>query len=445
MKKLRPYQLEAVRKVQEAARTHRRVLLQAPTGSGKTVMGAALVADLPGRPRVLWIAHRFELLTQARASLAESTGEPVGIISGRLTEAPDARIVVAMIDTMRRKFAHGFGCVVIDEAHRTQASGYQRTLAQLPNAAVIGLTATPERLDGKGLCDTYGALILGPSQRELAAQGFLARPDTWTVPGSKVRESLAKVAIQAGDYNKAQLSRAMTHDDLIKEVVTHAAKRAPKCKTIVFASSREHGRRLARAFSESGRKSDYVDSQTPPEDRDAATRDLRGGDLEVLVNVDVLTEGFDAPEVTCVVMARPTRSLVRYLQYAGRAARPYGESPAIILDHAANWWTHGEVDADREWSLDGRPKRECSMARSKVCRECGHTMSISTSECPGCGVSMAAADRERLLDEEAVELTKASEENQRMKAIVNRVNPKVAVSLDVDDHWIRSLAQEMSH
>jgi len=404
---LRPYQRAAFKSLTAAFMRTPRVLLQSPTGSGKTVIGASFAALAPCR-RVLWIAHRVELLTQARTALLAAGVPRVGILCGgdeRLDVG--APVLVAMINSLGRGSRDDFDLVVIDEAHRVAAASYQRVLTQYPTAFVLGLTATPERLDGKGLGETFGALVLGPQQRELAGK-YLARPEMYTVPGSKVREAIAGVKIARGDYEPVPLARAMMHDDLVAEVVEHVAGRAPGARTIVFAVSREHGKKLCKAFVASGRRAGFVDGETPEKERAKLIAALKSGALEVLVNVDVLTEGFDAPEVTCVVMARPTQSLVRYLQFAGRAARPYGDAPAIILDHAGNFHAHGMVDEDREWSLDGRPKSD-GAPRAKACTFCGAVMALGATTCPVCGLDAPVNPREQWeRDATAVELERVA-------------------------------------
>jgi len=404
---LRPYQRAAFKSLTAAFMRTPRVLLQSPTGSGKTVIGASFAALAPCR-RVLWIAHRVELLTQARTALLAAGVPRVGILCGG-DERVDvgAPVLVAMINSLGRGSHDDFDLVVIDEAHRVAAASYQRVLTQYPTAFVLGLTATPERLDGKGLGETFGALVLGPQQRELAGK-YLARPEMYTVPGSKVREAIAGVKIARGDYEPVPLARAMMHDDLVAEVVEHVAGRAPGARTIVFAVSREHGKKLCKAFVASGRRAGFVDGETPEKERAKLIAALKSGALEVLVNVDVLTEGFDAPEVTCVVMARPTQSLVRYLQFAGRAARPYGDAPAIILDHAGNFHAHGMVDEDREWSLDGRPKSD-GAPRAKACTFCGAVMALGATTCPVCGLDAPVNPREQWeRDATAVELERVA-------------------------------------
>ena len=177
---LYPYQRTALDALIAALPNTPRVLLQAPTGSGKTVIGAAFASRFK---RVLWIAHRVELLTQAHKALSDAGVPRAGILCGGSKRYDvGAPVLVAMIDSLRRAELADYDLVVVDEAHRVAAASYQQVLARFPGVPLLGLSATPERLDGKGLGETFGALVLGPQQRELAGK-FLARPETWTVPG----------------------------------------------------------------------------------------------------------------------------------------------------------------------------------------------------------------------------------------------------------------------
>lgn len=429
--RLRPYQKRAV--VDLLTRLEQaRVVAVAPTGSGKTVIGAAIVRKVTGR--VLWVAHRIELLRQARRALIEAglPAKEVGILSGPDKINIAARVLVASVDTLRSRDVPRVDLIVVDEAHRIAAAGYQTILDASPHARVLGLTATPWRLDGKGLGQTFGDLVIAARQAELIADGFLAMPVTYGVPRERAREMVSGVGSDAGDYAVGQLGRAMMRGTLMGDVVAECARLAPGERTLVFATSREHGRALAERFVAASRRVALVDGLTPALERDRIIARLSVGEIEVVVNVDVLTEGFDCPAVKCVALARPTKSLTRYLQYTGRAARPFDGKRAIILDHAGNAYRHGLPQIDREWTLEGR-ETNSSDAPVKRCGGCGAMIATRLSVCPECGAEQPRSEREQA--EEAAELEQVratAAERERVREALS----KIATARGLSKDWI---------
>lgn len=441
MIELRGYQAAACAKIATSLAAGARVLAVSPTGSGKTVIGAAVVMRSPAQ-RVLWVAHRIELLRQATAALRESgiPAESLGILTGPEKANLDARVMVASVDTLRARDAPTVDLIVVDEAHRVAANGYQKILAANPNAAVLGLTATPWRLDGRGLGATFGEMLQVASQAELIVSGYLAMPVTYGVPREIAEGMTRGVSRSAGDFAQGQLGRAMMKGTLMGDVVSECARLAPGERTIVFAASREHGRALASRFVEAGRAAAYLDGETPEAERSAILAGLESGAVEVAVNVDVLTEGFDCSAVKCVVLARPTRSLTRYLQYTGRAARPFDGKRALILDHAGNVYRHGLPQIDREWTLDDRPKGEGGGAPVRHCPECSAINAASARECGECGATFPPSERE--MAEEAAELERiAATEAERAR--VRAALTKVAAVHCLDAAWVDRRVAEL--
>lgn len=403
--KLRAYQRKAVSALSGMLDKHGRVVAVSPTGSGKTVIGASLV--MKRRDRVLWLAHRVELLRQARRQLLKAgvRERDVGIVSGVDRENEGARVLVASVDAMRARDEIGdVGLIVVDEAHRVAARGYQKVLAAVSGAQVLGLTATPWRLDGKGLGETFSAMHVCAYQAQLIADGFLAPPVTYGVPLEKAREMVAGVGATSGDYAVGALGKAMMRGTLMGDVVAECHRLAKRESTIVFAATREHGQALTARFVAAGRRVEYLDGQTLPAERDAIIARLASGKTQIVVNVDVLTEGFDCPAVKCIAIARPTRSRTRWLQYCGRAARPHLDKRAIILDHGGNVWRHGLPERDHEWSLAGS-ERESGDAPVKRCAECGAMIHAAAIRCSECGAEQPLTEREsRELQERETEL-----------------------------------------
>lgn len=265
---------------------------------------------------------------------------------------------MASIQTLNLRLAKvaawgDFGLVAVDEAHHVMAASYQSVLQTFPSAAVIGVTATPFRHDGQGLAPVFDTLLRGPSVRTLVEQSYLVKPDIrrakprWTVDTSGLlRNSLT------GDYSSRPLAtRALR---VTGDVVRNFKNAAGTRSAIVYAVNLEHSKDLAAQFVAAGYAAEHVGGNTSKPERDAIMARFRSGETQVLCNVEIVTEGFDVPEVGAIVLVRPTLSLALYLQMVGRGLRPSaGKSDCIILDHASNTERHGSPMADRFVSLKG--------------------------------------------------------------------------------------------
>lgn len=422
--KLRPYESRAVREVPRLLAEHRRVVLVGPTGSGKTVATAHVLRakSLRGK-RVLWVAHRGELLDQARRHLlaAGFTAAEIRMHTGSEKHGgPDAAVTVTSIQILGKKFCPKFDVLVIDEAHRALAASYMRLIASRPEALVLGLTATPWRLDGRGLGNVFRHMFVMAITAELIADKHIVAPITFGVPFAKAQAMLRGVKVRAGDYDEEELSKAMRKRTLMGDTVREAARVAPGKATIVFAVDRAHGRLLAARFRKSGRKTEYLDGQTSKDARARILVGLASGAVEVVVSIDVMTEGLDLARVKCIVMCRPTRSLTVYLQQVGRAARPYGRQRAIILDHAGNVWRHKLPQTEHPWSLESRKSRHGAGGNKndggRYCAACSAMNEAEATVCANCGEDLGPSARDRSMAEEArvrleqIKMTKAARE-----------------------------------
>jgi superfamily II DNA or RNA helicase len=358
----------------------RRVILVAPTGSGKTVIAAEIARLAVERNRhVLFVAHRTELLQQAMAKL-RSLGLSTGIVQASEPITLTAPVQVCSIDTLRAQNRRPpADIIIVDEAHRTAAKSYRNLLADYPQAYVVGLTATPARLDGRGLSDSYDALHVAATVPQLVDSGHLVAPLCY----APHRPNLTSITVRAGEYSAKSSAKAMSH--LTGDVVETWLKRADRLRTLVFASSVNHSKELRAAFLSAGRPALHVDGKTPRAVRENAWRALAAGQVYAVCNVGVAVEGLDIPELECVVMARPTRSLTVWLQCCGRVMRPAGDA-AIILDHAGCTWLHGVPTAHRNWELESTRRNpvEC-VPPTFMCRQCLFITGQPFRVCPDCG------------------------------------------------------------
>lgn len=358
--RLRPYQTEAKKRLYEALRETPRTLLQLPTGAGKTVLFSSVASDAIKRGnRVLVLAHRTELLSQAAKKLRAYSLDPC-IVAPNNIYRPLGGLFVASVSTMYSRIRKGtanipeaIDLIITDEAHHAVAASYREIYDRYPSAKHIGVTATPYRADGSGFSDVFQELVVGVQMSELIRDGYLTKPVSYTIP---VNADLSKVKVgESGEYNMKDLWRKLAKSMLPKSYVDNWKKFAPDARNIFFAVNIEHSLAVRDAYNAAGIPAAHIDGKTPSAEREDILADFAAGRYVVLCNVDIATEGFDMPDIECVQIGCPTKSLSKYLQMGGRGLRTAeGKSHALHLDHANNIYDHGYLEEDREWSLHER-------------------------------------------------------------------------------------------
>ena len=410
MTELRDYQQDLLAQVQAAlADPSARVMLQLPTGGGKTRIAAALLHWwLSDGGKAVWITHRSELSDQTCQVLNNSGVRAANSLPWDIDRpAPtwDGGIVILMADTVgRRNQRDGVwdrysdsDLLIIDEAHHAPAASWKRAIDQWPGP-VVGLTATPWRLSKtEGFDHLFSELILGPQINELQGQGHLANARV-LMPESEDL-IVGGTLLTAGDYTLGGIESANRGRNIWTAGAIHFWQEyAQNRQTIVYAVSVEHAENLTAVFGEAGVSAAMLLSYTPLSERAERIKRFSDGTLNVLVNVAVATEGFDLPDASCVVLTRPTLSLALYLQMVGRGLRPKSDQGnCLILDLAGNVERHGFPEDNREWSLKARgsqgpdgsaPVVRCpdcagvSPAASHHCRDCGSPLG---KDCERCG------------------------------------------------------------
>ncbi len=373
---LRPYQERSIAGVRAAYRAGaRRIVLVAPTGAGKTAMGVGVVAGAlrKGR-RILWLAHRRELVGQASARLDSIGARDHGILlAGDARANPKAAIQVGSVQTLTaRGEAPPADIIILDEAHHAVAATWRDLAAAYPNAEmVLGLTATPERGDRTPLGDVFQALVAEIKMAELLEGGFLVPCDVLG-PGA-YQDDLAWEPIDA--------------------LLTHGRRRDGSLRpSILFGSSVKHAQELAVEARRRGLRAECVDGATSVDKREASLAAFAAGRLDVITNVFVLTEGFDCPAAEVVVVARGCSATGTLLQMIGRVLRPSpstGKARALWLDLRGLAWVHGLPSDERTYSLTGRAIRSSAAANEDLTplRQCGACAAVFrwAPECPRCG------------------------------------------------------------
>jgi superfamily II DNA or RNA helicase len=411
---LREYQVRALDACRAVIRAgQRRVLLVAPTGSGKTTIAAEGIRSAIARgSRTLFLAHRRELLNQCHGRLLEFGIESSIIRGDDPRMDPDQAVQVASVQTLARRLERfagdSFHLIIVDEAHHTRAGTYARILDHFSGArAVLGLTATPIRADGRGLAESYDVLVEAASMRELVRLGFLVPTRMYTAPDM----DLTGIHRRQGDYVLSELGERMNHELLVGNIVTEWQRLASDRRTVTFATTVAHSRSIASRFVEAGIRAEHLDGGMDEQERDGVLDRVRSGATQVVVNCQLLTEGWDMPEVACCVLARPTKSLGLYLQMTGRALRPApGKRDCIILDHASCFREHGGV-SDRQWTLTADKPKSGGEVPEKICPGCGLIIPAGCRECPECGFLFASPRWSS--QEKAVQLVDASDPDYR--------------------------------
>ena len=409
MIQLRDYQQDLVDSVQAALGAEQAsVMMQLPTGGGKTVIaGALLNAFLKGGRKAVWLTHRKELAAQTRDLLVNanvSASVDVRWNPGEDAPARQNGVAILMAQTVSRRTARANvwprydadDLMIIDEAHHASADGWTRAMRQWPGR-ILGMTATPWRLSQKeGFDHLFNALLCGPPVVDLQSDNHLCdaqvrRPSSqWIVRGGEVGMD--------GDFTDSGIVAANQDHIMTAGALKFWQEHAHDRQTIVYAISVEHAHNLTAVFRSAGVPAAALLGSTKDKERAALIAGFKNGIFRVLVNVAVATEGFDLPDASCVVITRPTKSLTLYLQMVGRGLRPKEDNGnCLILDLAANAELHGLPENDREWSLEPRAAQEdvgdavtvwcdncktVSPAASHACQTCGAPFG---KECSRCG------------------------------------------------------------
>ncbi|AKT43620.1 DEAD/DEAH box helicase [Chondromyces crocatus] len=383
----RDYQKRAIEMARRAIRSgKKRPLIVAPTGAGKTVIACAIVESAMEKgSRTLFMAHRRELIEQTSRKLDEMEIDHGVIKAGHPRVRPELPIQVGSVQTLARRLGKGkdpFRLVIVDEAHHAPAKSYKAVLEASPDAVVLGLTATPYRADGVALGDVFDALVEVTTIEALIDAGHLVEPRVF---GRRVPD-LSRVRKVGPDYNLGQLAEVMDQGELVEDIVGTWREKAEGRTTVVFAVNIAHSQHIARAFAKAGIAAGHVDGEMGEDERAAVLGRLARGEIQVLSNCNILTEGWDLPQCSCVVLARPTRSRSLWKQMCGRALRPAPELKKVdclILDHAGCWKRFGFLTDPEKNSLEEK-ERESGGVHFE-CPFCGEGLLGWPRHCPACG------------------------------------------------------------
>ncbi|MCK5606926.1 DEAD/DEAH box helicase [Candidatus Pacearchaeota archaeon] len=389
---LRPYQSDVIQRLRNAIiGGKKRPILQASTGAGKTFMGCDIILNAILKDRkVLWLANRRELINQTSKSLHEC-----GINHGTIMSGEDFDLTfpvqVSSIQTYMRRIKlsdnwfHDADLVIFDECHVSISASYKKILDMYSDKIIIGLTATPMRGDSRGLSEFYDHIESAIPYQDLIDQGFLVNMRYF----AGEMPDLTGIKTVAGDFDKKELAKRSDTVKLAGDIFENWERIAGTRQTIIFTVNVKHSKHLRDKFRNNGVMVEHIDAHTPIDERKQILDDLENGTLQVVTNCGILCEGYDNPIVSCIVIARATKSHGLFLQIAGRGGRTHKDkTDCIIIDHGGNVDRHGFIEDPIHWSLDGK-KKACKKAEKRekettvfACEECGSM--FAGKKCPEC-------------------------------------------------------------
>lgn len=342
------------------------ILYQMPTGTGKTRLFTSIIRDINIwglrhniNYRILIIAHRSELIEQSSRSLDKYRIKH-GVLAGTMKDKRDLTqaIQVASIQTITHPANQcliddlKFDFIIIDEAHHAVANSYQKLWDYCPDAKKLGVTATPWRMNNSGFAQIFDAYIPSMSIKDFIQKGWLATYQYYSIPVSselvKFIESIREFDIE-GDYKNSALVEVCDTSKIRAQLYDSYEKNVLGKKGIIYSISREHSEHICLQYRSRGVTIENIDSKTPAKIREKVIQAFRDGEIDIIVNVDIFSEGFDCPDIEFIQLARPTKSLVKYIQQVGRGLRKNGDKKCIILDNVGMYSRFGLPDEERDW------------------------------------------------------------------------------------------------
>ncbi len=400
---LRNYQKQAISDTYSLIRQgEKRILLFAATGAGKTILGSKITSDAVSRgKRVLFVVHR-EILVSQTYNKFSAFGLRCGFIKAGWDEDELAKVQIASVQTLACRESwknQHFDVIFYDECHLVAFAAISRQMMSeiFPNALYLGLTATPWRLSKReSLGDIYTSLVCAPMPKTLIESGFLTKPSYYAL--NFVNADLDRVKITGGDYSQSQLNRVCDKPILIEQIVKTWLELAYGRPTIAFAVGVKHAENITQEFKKFNIPSAVVSGKTPIPIRNQLYDQLAKGELLVLASCAALSEGFDVPEVSCVILARPTQSKALYMQQLGRGIRlAPDKTDCLVLDQSSNVLRHGFIEdlesvelipSDKSEKKPGKPplklcpsdKGGCGSyvySFQMICKNCGYNFEVN--------------------------------------------------------------------
>ncbi|MEB3362309.1 MAG: DEAD/DEAH box helicase family protein, partial [Synechococcaceae cyanobacterium] len=414
---LRPRQAQALADLQQAyASGARAPILVAPTGFGKTATAAEIVRRSVAKGKRVWfLAHLREILDDTAARLA-AAGIPHGQIrAGRSADYSQLVQVVAVQTAVRRPRLPRPDLIIVDECHLAVATTYRKVIDAAGRPRLLGLTGTPQRLDGRGLGEVFDLLVLTCGSAQLVEEGLLAPVRVFSPPGA----DLSGLHRRCGDFDQGEAGAILSRPAVVGDALSHWRKLCSGRRGVAFCTTVAHAEAVAEQWRRHGYRAMAVHGSSDDAERREAIVGLRAGRLDLVACAQLWIAGVDVPEIDAVIWLRPTQSLTAWLQGNGRGLRiAPGKADLLILDHVGNTLRLGHPLEEHEWSLDGRAKKPRDAAPSvKICPRCFATMPSAKPKCPDCGHQFAPERRElETVDGELVEIQRREQRREQGQA-----------------------------
>ena len=392
---LRDYQNLAISNVRKSFQVkHRSVLLTLPTGAGKTVIFSEItrLAGLKDS-NVLILVHRKELIDQAGDKLTKADVK-YGIIAAGRKESK-SNVQVASVQTLINRLNNPdqFDLIIIDEAHHSVANSWRKIFNFYKKAIRLGVTATPMRMTGAGLGEIFDDLIVGSTIPELVEQKYLAEHEVYAPPN---KLNLDKIRTIRGDYSKKEVEDELDKVDIVGDAVDNYRRLGKNKPAIAFCISVKHGQYVTNKFKQAGYTAELITGSMKSDERKTLIDNFKDGKVQILVSIDVVSEGFDVEGCYVAILLRPTQSEALYIQQVGRVLRPEPNKVAIVLDHVGNTKRHGFVDDVREFDLHQKAKTKRKGELAPAVETCEVCFAVYRPQpiCPVCGHQKEIRKRE---------------------------------------------------
>lgn len=433
---LRPYQQQFISDVyNEFSQGHKRVVGVAPCGAGKTIMAGWMVrqATLEGK-RSIFFVHRHELIRQTSETF-ERLGIKHGIIAAGAPEQFDLPVQIASVQTLARRLKKvpTPDFLICDECHHILAYTYKKIVDSYPDAYLLGVTATPQRMGGVTLHDVFSSMVQSSTVNDLIRLGNLT-DFHYFAPETEL--DLHKVHIKFGEYVNSELARVMEDKRIIGSIVDNYKERANGKSAICYCVNVKHSKKVAEAFRAAGIIAEHVDGETPAAVREDIVGKFREGKIKILCNAELFSEGFDVPNMQAVILARPTKSLTLFIQQALRPMRPDPSDPnkvAIIIDHVKNYTRHGLPNMVHDWTLDPNKPKKSSAAPLKACPECGLVSPLGIETCPACGYEFVTEEEKEARLQEYSGVLRKIQKDLSTTANIQRIIHVSEDTIEMDD------------
>jgi len=400
----------------------------APTGAGKTIMLSAVIGELEKQIpnfKACVLAHRKELTEQNLDKFAKINSCLTTSIFNAEIKSWDGQVVFAMVQTLSNKKSLKtipyLDLLVIDETHHVTAKSYQKIIKKAqeinPKVKIFGVTATPQRGDKSSLGKVFTNCSDQIFLSELIDSGHLVRPITYSVDVAQ-KKLMALKKKNTGDYSESEVADILDQPVIVDEVIRHWQEKAYDRKTVVFCSTIKHAEHVMIAFRGRGIRADLVTSELTKEAREFALYQLTCGEIQVLINVAILTEGWDYPPISCVILLRQSSFKSTMIQMIGRGLRTIDatiypdiiKQDCVVLDFGISTILHGSLEQDVDLEIE-RVKKIKKEGKKKNCKGCEKQIPLRTVECPFCGYRHEAKieEDERKVDVLLIDMFKKSE------------------------------------